>query len=40
MIGKITVLQNLPLDLSAQLHIKGPDAVAVEYRRMMAGLWA
>jgi len=30
--------EELPLDLSAELHIKGPDAVAVEYRRMMAEL--
>jgi len=30
--------KELPLDLSAELHIKGPDAVAVEYRRMMAEL--
>jgi vanillate O-demethylase monooxygenase subunit len=30
--------EELPLDLSLELHIKGPDAVAVEYRRMMAEL--
>jgi hypothetical protein len=30
--------EELPLDLSQELHIKGPDAVAVEYRRMMAEL--
>ena len=30
--------EELPLDLSAELHIKGPDAVAVAYRRMMAEL--
>jgi phenylpropionate dioxygenase-like ring-hydroxylating dioxygenase large terminal subunit len=30
--------EELPLDLSAELHIKGPDAVAVEYRRMLAEL--
>lgn len=30
--------EELPLDLSAELHIKGPDAVAVEYRRMMGEL--
>jgi phenylpropionate dioxygenase-like ring-hydroxylating dioxygenase large terminal subunit len=30
--------EELPLDLSEELHIKGPDAVAVEYRRMMAEL--
>ena len=28
----------LPLDLSAELHIKGPDAVAVAYRRFIAEL--
>jgi hypothetical protein len=28
----------LPLDLSEELHIKGPDAVAVQYRRMLAEL--
>ncbi len=27
--------EELPLDLSEELHLKGPDAVAVEYRRMM-----
>ncbi len=26
----------LPLDLSAELHLRGPDAVAVAYRRFMA----
>jgi len=30
--------EELPLDLSDELHIKGPDAVAVEYRRMLAEL--
>jgi len=30
--------EELPLDLAAELHIKGPDAVAVEYRRFMAEL--
>jgi Vanillate O-demethylase oxygenase C-terminal domain len=30
--------EELPLDLSAELHIKGPDAVALEYRRMLAEL--
>ena len=30
--------EELPLDLSLKLHIKGPDAVAIEYRRMMAEL--
>jgi phenylpropionate dioxygenase-like ring-hydroxylating dioxygenase large terminal subunit len=28
----------LPLDLSAELHLKGPDAVAIAYRRMLAEL--
>jgi phenylpropionate dioxygenase-like ring-hydroxylating dioxygenase large terminal subunit len=28
----------LPLDLSAELHLKGPDAAAVAYRRFMAEL--
>ena len=28
----------LPLDLSEELHIKGPDAVAVAYRRFMREL--
>jgi phenylpropionate dioxygenase-like ring-hydroxylating dioxygenase large terminal subunit len=33
--------EELPLDLAAELHIKGPDAVAVEYRRFMGelGVW-
>jgi phenylpropionate dioxygenase-like ring-hydroxylating dioxygenase large terminal subunit len=26
----------LPLDLTAELHVRGPDAVAVAYRRFMA----
>jgi vanillate O-demethylase monooxygenase subunit len=30
--------EELPLDLAAELHIKGPDAIAVEYRRFMAEL--
>jgi vanillate O-demethylase monooxygenase subunit len=30
--------QELPLDLRAELHIKGPDEVAVEYRKFMAEL--
>ena len=30
--------EELPLDLSEELHIKGPDSVSIEYRRMMAGL--
>src|SRR5262249_29532852 len=28
----------LPLDLSAEMHINGPEAVPVEYRKMMAEL--
>ena len=28
----------LPLDLSEELHLKGPDAVAVAYRRFMREL--
>jgi hypothetical protein len=27
--------EELPLDLSEELHLKGPDAVALEYRKMM-----
>ncbi|MEE8110603.1 MAG: aromatic ring-hydroxylating dioxygenase subunit alpha [bacterium] len=27
--------EDLPLDLSEELHLKGPDSVALEYRRMM-----
>jgi hypothetical protein len=27
--------EELPLDLSEELHLKGPDADAVAYRRMM-----
>jgi phenylpropionate dioxygenase-like ring-hydroxylating dioxygenase large terminal subunit len=30
--------EELPLDLAAELHLKGPDAVAVAYRRFMAEL--
>jgi phenylpropionate dioxygenase-like ring-hydroxylating dioxygenase large terminal subunit len=30
--------KELPIDLSAELHIKGPDSLAVEYRRFMAEL--
>ncbi len=30
--------EELPLDLSEELHVRGPDAVAVEYRRLMAEL--
>jgi vanillate O-demethylase monooxygenase subunit len=30
--------EELPVDLAAELHIKGPDAVAVEYRRLMGEL--
>ena len=30
--------EELPLDLSEELHLKGPDAVAIEYRRMMKEL--
>jgi phenylpropionate dioxygenase-like ring-hydroxylating dioxygenase large terminal subunit len=30
--------EELPLDLSAEMHIKGPDNVAVEYRRILAEL--
>ncbi|MCI0622692.1 MAG: hypothetical protein L0387_13705 [Acidobacteria bacterium] len=30
--------EQLPLDLSEELHIKGPDAVAIEYRRLLAEL--
>jgi hypothetical protein len=32
--------EELPIDLAAELHIKGPDAVAVAYRRLLAGLGA
>ena len=30
--------EELPLDLSEELHVRGPDSVAVEYRRFMAEL--
>ena len=30
--------EELPLDLAAELHLKGPDAVAVAYRRFLAEL--
>jgi phenylpropionate dioxygenase-like ring-hydroxylating dioxygenase large terminal subunit len=30
--------EELPLDLAAELHIRGPDAVAVAYRRFLAEL--
>ncbi len=30
--------EELPLDLSEELHLKGPDAVAVAYRRFMREL--
>ncbi len=30
--------EELPLDLSEELHIKAPDAIAVQYRRFMAEL--
>ncbi len=30
--------EELPLDLSAELHLRGPDAAAVEYRRALARL--
>jgi phenylpropionate dioxygenase-like ring-hydroxylating dioxygenase large terminal subunit len=30
--------EELPLDLGAEMHIKGPDSVAVEYRRLLAKL--
>ena len=30
--------EELPIDLAAELHIKGPDAVAVAYRRLLAQL--
>ena len=28
--------EELPLDLTTEMHIKGPDSVAVEYRRLLA----
>jgi phenylpropionate dioxygenase-like ring-hydroxylating dioxygenase large terminal subunit len=30
--------EELPLDLSAELHLRGPDAAALEYRRALADL--
>jgi len=30
--------EELPFDLSAELHVKGPDAIAIEYRGFMAEL--
>jgi hypothetical protein len=30
--------EELPLDLSAELHLKGTDSAAVEYRRSLARL--
>jgi phenylpropionate dioxygenase-like ring-hydroxylating dioxygenase large terminal subunit len=30
--------EELPLDLSAEMHIRGPDSVAVDYRRTLAKL--
>ena len=30
--------EELPLDLSEELHVKGPDAIALEYRRFPAEL--
>lgn len=30
--------EELPLDLAAEMHLKGPDSVAVAYRRMLAEL--
>jgi hypothetical protein len=30
--------EELPIDLAAEFHIKGPDTVAVAYRRLMAEL--
>ena len=30
--------EELPLDLAEELHLKGPDAIAIEYRRMMKEL--
>jgi phenylpropionate dioxygenase-like ring-hydroxylating dioxygenase large terminal subunit len=30
--------EELPLDLAAELHLRGPDTVAVEYRRFLAEL--
>ena len=30
--------EELPLDLTEELHVRGPDAVAVEYRRFLGEL--
>lgn len=30
--------EEVPVDLSEELHVKGPDAIAIEYRRFMAEL--
>ena len=30
--------EELPLDLTEELHIKGPDAPALQYRKMMGEL--
>ena len=30
--------EELPLDLAEELHVKGPDAVALAYRRFLAEL--
>ena len=30
--------EELPLDLREELHIKGPDAIALEYRRFLLEL--
>ena len=30
--------EELPLDLAEELHLKGPDVVAIAYRRFMAEL--
>ena len=30
--------EELPLDLAEELHIKGPDAPALQYRKMLAEL--
>ena len=30
--------EELPLDLSEELHVKGPDAVALSYRRLLGEL--
>jgi phenylpropionate dioxygenase-like ring-hydroxylating dioxygenase large terminal subunit len=32
--------EELPFDLSEELHVKGPDAIAIEYRRFMGELGA